>query len=403
MPDAVPTAGRRVCVVTGTRAEYGLMHHLINAINDANDLTLQLVVTGMHLSPEFGLTYRQIESDGHRIDRKVEMLLSADTPSAITKSTGLGMIGLADAMAELSPDLMVILGDRFEILAAAVAAMHARVPIAHLHGGETTEGATDEGIRHAVTKLSHLHFVAAEEYRRRVIQLGESPDRVFHVGGLGVDAIARTERLSRGDLSNQLGLDLSGRYLLVAYHPVTLEQETAADQFDELTEALESLPADFRFVITEPNADADGRVIIERIAAFVARHPERAASFQSLGRVRYWSAMEFCAAVVGNSSSGLLEAPTFGIPTVDIGDRQRGRLRADSVLGCPPDRKSIADALDRALSDEFKRHCGDVTNPYGRPDTVGRILTVLRETVLNEALLKKHFHDLPLGGSTVNP
>lgn len=383
---------RRICVLTGTRAEYGLLRWVMQEIQAAKELELQVIATGMHLSPEFGLTYREIESDGFRIDRKVEMLVSADTPTAIAKSMGLGLMGISVALAELQPDVLVVLGDRFELLSAAAAAMVARIPVAHLHGGEATEGLVDEPIRHSVTKMSHLHFVAAEEYRKRVIQLGEDPERVFLVGGLGVDGINRLELLSREELERSLGTSLCDRSLLVTFHPTTLEEGTAAGQVKELIAALDEL-SDVQLIFTMPNADTDGRVISESIEQFVAGH-SNAQCYTSLGHLRYLSCMRHVSGVVGNSSSGLIEAPALRKGSVNIGDRQRGRLKADSVIDCEPNRRDIRRAMAQLFSPEFQSTLDSVVNPYGDGGASQRVVDVLK-TVSLENILKKHFFDLP--------
>lgn len=383
---------RRVCVVTGTRAEFGLLQRLMGLIQDHEALELQVIATGMHLSPEFGLTYREIEAAGFSIDRKIECLLSADTSSAVAKSMGLGLIGFADAYAALQPDLLVVLGDRFEILSAVSAALVSRIPVAHLHGGETTEGAFDEGIRHAITKMSHLHFVAADEYRNRVIQLGEQPERVFQVGGLGVDNITRLPLLSREALEESLGCTLARRNLLITFHPVTLEQATSEQQMQELLAALAVLP-DTRLIFTLPNADTDSRVLIRMVQDFVATH-EQARAYTSLGQLRYLSLMREVDAVVGNSSSGLAEAPSFRIGTINIGDRQRGRLKADSVIDCPPEREAIGQALAQLYSEDFQTSLAGVRNPYGEGGAAEHILRVISDYPLDD-ILKKSFHDLP--------
>ncbi len=383
---------RKVCVVTGTRADYGCLRWLMEGIRQADGLELQIIATGMHLSPEFGLTYREIENDGFLIHRKVEMLLSSDTPSGIAKSMGLGMIGFADALEQLAPDLIVVLGDRFEIFAAAAAAMTARIPLVHLHGGETTEGAIDEAIRHAITKMAHLHCVAAEDYRRRVIQLGELPDRVFLVGGLGVDAIKRVPLLDKEALEAALDFKFGPRNLLVTFHPVTLEQSTAGEQLAELLQALESLE-DTHLIFTMPNADTDGRVLIGMIEDFVKRHP-RARAYPSLGQVRYLSCLQFVDAVVGNSSSGLAEVPSFRKGTINIGDRQRGRLKAASVIDCAPERQAIQQALKTLYSHEFQSALPGTRNPYGEGGASEKIIKILQEYPLGD-LLKKPFYNLP--------
>ncbi len=384
---------RRICVVTGTRAEYGLLRGVIDGIAKSSSLDLQLVATGMHLSPEFGLTYREIEGDGYAIDAKVEMLVSSDSAAGVAKSIGLGLIGFADVYGRLRPDAVVLLGDRFEILAAASAALVARIPVAHLHGGETTEGAFDEAIRHAVTKMSHLHFVAAAPYRQRVIQLGEHPSSVYLVGGLGVDAICRVPMLDRAALEAALGAPFSERNLLVTFHPETLESHSVEQQMDELLAALDAL-RDTQFIITLPNADNGGRTIIRRIEAFVASHPN-ARAYASLGQQRYLSCLRQVDAVVGNSSSGLTEAPSMGIATVNIGGRQRGRLRAASVIDCDVERHDILRAIETSYSSAFRTTLATVVNPYGDGGASSRIVHVLETTNLS-GVVKKAFHDLPV-------
>lgn len=384
---------RRICVVTGSRAEYGLLRWVIDGIAQSPALELQLVATGMHLSPEFGLTYREIEGDGHSLDAKVEMLLSSDSAAGVAKSIGLGLIGFADIFERLRPDMLLLLGDRFEILAAASAALVARIPIAHLHGGETTEGAFDESIRHAVTKMSHLHFVAAAPYRQRVIQLGEHPDRVHLVGGLGVDSIRRVSLLGRAELEASLDFAFGARNLLVTFHPATLEDQGAEQQMDELLSALDAL-RDTHLIITLPNADNGGRAIIRRIEAFVASHPN-ARAYASLGQQRYLSCLKQVDAVVGNSSSGLVEAPSMGIGTINIGDRQRGRLRAASVIDCKPERGDILRAIETSYSAAFRATLAAVVNPYGDGGASERIVQVLEAANLSD-MVKKSFHDLSL-------
>lgn len=386
------SARRKICVVTGSRAEYGLLQWLMRGIAAEPTLRLQVIATGMHLSPEFGLTWKRIEEDGFPIDRKVEMLLSSDTPTAVSKSMGLALGGLAEAYAGLQPDLLVLLGDRFEILSAATAAAVARIPVAHLHGGERTEGAFDEAFRHAITKMSHLHFTSTEEYRRRVIQLGEDPARVHNTGALGVDGVVKTKKLGRAEVEKELGCKFLAKNLLVTFHPVTLEGGTSESQFRGLLDALDALP-DTGLIFTKANADTDGRVINRLIDEFTAARPGRAVGHASLGQLRYLSALAQVDAVVGNSSSGIIEAPSFRIATVNIGARQRGRLRAPSVIDCDPSPESIAEACARALSPEFRSGLARVENPYGRGDAAERMLAILREP-LPENLLFKRFHDL---------
>ena len=383
---------RKICVITGTRAEYGLMRWVMQGIKDDPELTLQVIATGMHLSPEFGLTYREIENDGFQIDRKIEMLTSSDTPVGIAKSMGLGLIGFADALNELKPDLIVVLGDRFEIFAAVAAALVARIPVAHLHGGETTEGAFDEALRHSITKMSHLHFVAAEEYRRRVIQLGEQPKRVFLVGGLGVDNIKRLKLLDRAKLEASIDFKLGQKNLLITFHPVTLETATAADQMAELLAALANL-RDTQLIFTMPNADTDGRALIKMVEQFVAQHPN-ARAYTSLGQLRYLSCIALVDGVVGNSSSGLAEVPSFNKGTINVGDRQRGRLQAESVINCEPIRQSIEAALKRLYDADFQIGLRQVRNPYGEGGASEQVVSTIKHYAL-DGIAKKSFYDLP--------
>ncbi|EGW22464.1 UDP-N-acetylglucosamine 2-epimerase [Methylobacter tundripaludum] len=388
-------AKRKICAVTGSRAEYGLLYWLMKEIQDDSALELQIIVTGMHLSPEFGLTWKQVEQDGFIIHRKVEMLLSSDTPVGISKSIGLGVIGFADALECLQPDVLVVLGDRFEIFAACQAAMTHRIPIAHIHGGEITEGAVDDAIRHAITKMSHLHFTATESYRRRVIQLGEQPQRVFNAGAPGLDNIFRLQLLDKPQLEQAIGFKLGKRNLLVTFHPVTLENATAASQFGNLLKALDCFD-DSHIIFTQPNADADGRVIIDMIEQYRQRFPERIASFVSLGSLRYLSALKYMDAVVGNSSSGLIEAPAFKIGTINIGDRQKGRLCADSVIHCEPEVDAIVQAFNRLFSEKFQESLKTVENPYGNSGASAKIKELLKSQSL-DGLLKKSFYDLGNG------
>jgi len=382
---------KKICVVTGTRAEYGLLYWLMKEIDESSDLVLQVIVTGMHLSPEFGLTYRDVEID-FKIDKKIEMLLSSDTSIGISKSMGLAQISFAEAYAELHPDIVVLLGDRYEIFSAASAAMIARIPIAHLHGGETTEGAFDEAIRHAITKMSHLHFTAAEDYRNRVIQLGESPNRVFNVGGMGIENIKRLPLLSKAGFEEAINFKLANKNLLVTFHPVTLENSTTEGQFQNLLDALEKLQ-ETHVIFTKANSDTDGRVINQMIDNYVSNHPKSTIAFTSMGQLRYLSALQFMDAVVGNSSSGLLEAPSFKIVTINIGDRQKGRLKANSVIDCEPIKQSIGQAIETIYSERFKAALVEVTNPYGDGLASKKIVEILK-LVKPERLLKKSFYDL---------
>lgn len=383
---------RKICVVTGTRAEFGLLRWLMQEIQHEPELELQVLATGMHLSPEFGLTYREIEQAGFVINAKVEMLLSADTPTAVTKSMGLGLISYADAYERLAPDLIVVLGDRFEIFAATAAALIAGIPVAHLHGGETTEGAFDEAIRHSITKMSHLHFVAAEEYRCRVIQLGEQPERVFLVGGLGIDAIKRIELLDREMLEESLGIKFGPRNLLITFHPVTLEgQISSGQQMAELLAALGELD-DTHLLFTMPNADTGGRELAAMLNQFAATR-QNVRVYTSLGQLRYLSCMKYVDAVVGNSSSGLAEAPSMGIATINIGDRQKGRLSAGSVINCEPTQQSISEALSTVFDPSFRSTLTSTKNPYGSGGASERIAKIIKNHDLKN-LLKKSFFNL---------
>lgn len=383
---------RKICVVTGTRAEFGLLRWLMQQIQHEPELELQVLATGMHLSPEFGLTYREIEQAGFVINAKVEMLLSADTATAVTKSMGLGLISYADAYERLAPDLILVLGDRFEIFAATAAALIAGIPVAHLHGGETTEGAFDEAIRHSITKMSHLHFVAAEEYRRRVIQLGEQPERVFLVGGLGIDAIKRIKFLDREALEESLGFKFGPRNLLITYHPVTLEgQNSSEQQMAELLAALGELD-DTHLLFTMPNADTGGRDLAAMVNQFAATR-QNVRVYTSLGQLRYLSCMKHVDAVVGNSSSGLAEAPSMGIATINIGDRQKGRLSASSVINCEPTQQNISGALSTAFDPSFRSTLTSTKNPYGSGGASEKIVKIIKNHDLKN-LLKKSFFNL---------
>jgi GDP/UDP-N,N'-diacetylbacillosamine 2-epimerase (hydrolysing) len=383
---------RKICIVTGTRAEYGLLRWIIQFIKDDSELELHLVATGMHLSPEFGLTYKAIIEDGFTISKKIEVLLSSDSPVGLSKSIGLGMISFAECFAELNPDIILVLGDRFEIFSAVASAMVSRIPIAHIHGGESTEGLIDESIRHSITKMSHIHFTATEEYRSRVIQLGESPDRVFNTGTPGLDNIENIKLLSKKEFEKSIDFNIGDNCFLITFHPVTLETGTASDQFDELISALDSFP-NYKLIFTMPNADTEGRVIIEKIQKFVLKNSGRAVAFISLGQLRYLSALKHVKMVIGNSSSGLAEVPSFKIPTVNIGDRQKGRIRANSVIDSTPEKNNIIRAINLGLSMEFQEVLKKVENPYGSPGASRKIVCLLKTIDLTD-ILKKKFYNL---------
>ena len=382
---------RKICVVTGTRAEYGLLYWLLKEIEADDDLRLQIVATGMHLSPEFGLTYKEIEKD-FKIDKKIDMLLSSDTAIGISKSMGLAQISFSEAYDSLKPDIVVVLGDRYEIFSAASAAMVARIPMAHIHGGETTEGAFDEAIRHSITKMSHLHFTATDEYRNRVIQLGEHPCRVFNVGGMGIENIKRLKLLNKEEFEESIKFKLNKKNILVTFHPVTLENNTAEEQFQELLNAIDKLE-DTNIIFTKANSDTDGRVINSMIDEYVSKNKDKSIYFTSLGQLRYLSALQHVNAVVGNSSSGLAEAPSFKIATINIGDRQKGRVKASSVVDCEPNRKSILKAFGRIYSDKFQQNLKNTINPYGNELASKKIVEIIKKTDLT-SILKKSFYDL---------
>jgi len=384
---------RKICVVTGTRAEYGLLYWFMKEVEADSELELQIIVTGMHLSPEFGLTYKEIEKD-FRIDKKIEMLLSSDTSVGISKSMGLAQISFAEAYEELKPDIVVVLGDRYEIFSAVSAAMIARVPIAHLHGGETTEGAFDESIRHSITKMSHLHFTATDEYKNRVIQLGEHPNRVFNVGGMGIENIKRLKLLTKDEFEKSIDFKLNSKIILVTFHPVTLETSTAKEQFQALLDAIDKLN-DTNIIFTKANSDTDGRVINQMIDEFVAKNSYKSVCFTSLGQLRYLSALQFVDAMLGNSSSGLAEAPSFKIGTINIGDRQKGRIKASSVIDCEPNKVEIINAFKKLYSSEFRELLKDVQNPYGDGCASMKIIKEIKKVDLNH-ILKKTFYNLEI-------
>lgn len=384
---------KKICVVTGTRAEYGLLLPLLNKIENSADFTLQLVVTGMHLSPEFGLTYHFIEKDGFKIDEKVEILLSSDTSIGISKSMGLGMISFSECFERLQPDMVILLGDRYETFVAATVASVAKIPIAHLHGGETTEGAFDESFRHSITKMSWLHFTSTEEHRRRVIQLGEAPERVFNVGAIGIENIRKMRLMNKDELEDSLEMKFKKRLLLVTFHPVTLENATSEIQFKNLLAALETLE-NTTIIFTKANSDTDGRIINKMIDNYTNKHNENVLAFTSMGQLRYLSAIKFASAVIGNSSSGIIEAPSFRVPTVNIGDRQKGRMQAKSVINCKTDFASIKEAISLALSESFKNSIKTVINPYGDGYVSEKILKELEGAFNHKISLKKSFYDL---------
>lgn len=384
---------RKICVVTGTRAEYGLLSRLMKLIKDSPVTQLQIVVTNMHLSPKFGETYKEIVADGFTIDKKVPILNDADDSAKETvMSMSRALAGFAEAYDELKPDMLVVLGDRYEILAAATAALIMRIPIAHISGGDVTEGAYDDAIRHSITKMSHLHFPSTEEYRQRVIQLGEQPDRVFNVGATGVENVKKLPLMSQQEVEESIGFKIDRKTILVTYHPVTLGNRTAKDDINDFIAALQEREQ-LRVIFTMPNSDTGGQAMVDAINQFVDDNPERAKAYKSLGVRCYLSVMKYCGAVVGNSSSGLVEVPSFGIPTLNIGDRQKGRMAADSVLNCAADKSSILEGLDTIMSPELCEKAAKTQNPYDRPGTAQTIFNIISTYSLDQ-LNQKHFYDI---------
>lgn len=382
---------KSICVITATRAEYGLLKPLMDLVNQSKSFHLQVLVTGAHLSPEFGLTYKTIEKDGFRIDAKVEMLLSSDTPSGIVKSMGVGMIGFADAFQKLRPDALVILGDRYEILSAASAASVFKIPIIHLHGGEITEGAYDDAFRHAITKLSHIHFTSTDTHRERVIQLGEDPQYVHNVGAIGLDNIKNLQFKTQDELENELGFKFDKFNYLVTYHPETLSGTSSEDEFKILLEAIEK-EEDSLFIFTKANADTDGRVINTMIDEFVLNNPKSVKAFTSLGNLRFLSLLRLCDAIVGNSSSGIIEAPSLKIATINIGHRQKGRTQASSVVNCKLDYAEIKNAFLKVKDKAFSNLVKQTKNPYGDGNTAERIINILERVNWNNITTKRFHH-----------
>ena len=382
---------RKICIITGSRAEYGLLKPLLDEIKSDPDLSLQLIVTGMHLSPEFGLTFSEIEKDGFRIDNKIEILLSSDTATGTLKSMGLALMGFGEAYERLRPDIIVVLGDRFEIFSAAASALVSKIPVAHIHGGELTQGAFDDAFRHSITKMSHLHFTSTEEYRKRVIQLGEAPERVFNLGAIGLDNVKRLKLLSKKELENKLKFKFAKRNLLVTFHPVTLEK-TIEKQFKNLLTVLNELK-DTKIIFTKTNADPGGMTINRLIDEYTLKNPRKAVSFVSMGQLNYLSTMQFVDAVMGNSSSGVVEAPSFKIGTINIGDRQEGRIKAESIIDCESTKESIKKALQKLYSSNFQEKLKNIVNPYGDGNTARRIVKVLKAYDIRN-ILKKTFYDI---------
>lgn len=384
---------KKISILTASRAEYGLLKPIINKLNRQNEFEVYIVVTGAHLSPEFGFTYNEIIHDGNIIHEKIEILLSSDSPTSISKSMGLAMISFAEYFERLKPDMLLVLGDRYETLAVCIAAMNQKIPIAHLYGGETTQGALDESIRHAITKLSYLHFTSTQDYRKRVIQLGEHPDRVFCIGAMGIENIYNQKLMSKQELESSINFDLKAPYALITFHPVTLEDSSSEEQFQALLNVCKK-HQNMSFIFTKANADSDGRIINKLIDNYIQEN-ENAIAFTSLGLTRYLSALKYCEMVIGNSSSGLIEAPSFGIPTINIGDRQKGRLQAESVINCLPKTKEIDMAIKIASSQSFKQKVKNIVNPYGDGKSSDKVVEILKKFLLGKHIkLKKVFYDI---------
>lgn len=390
---------RKVCIFTGTRAEYGLLKPLIDELKTNKSIELQMIISGMHLSPEFGLTYKEIEMQGISKVEKIEILLSSDTPVAISKSIGLGFISFSEALSRLKPDIFVGLGDRFELFSAVSTCLVLKIPVAHIHGGEETIGAIDNAFRHAITKMAHLHFTSTIEYKRRVIQLGENPERVFYVGAIGLDNIKKMKLLSKNELEKELNFEIKFPTILLSFHPVTLEENTSKKHFTEILKAIDNFK-DLKIIFTKTNSDTYGRIINKMIDDYVKKNPEKAIVYESLGQLKYLSCMSYVDGIVGNSSSGIIEAPSFKIGTVNIGDRQKGRIKARSVIDCKPEEKEIVDAIKKILDVKFRKSLINLKNPYDLGD--GNLASKkISEVLLNfklDDLIKKEFYNLKIKG-----
>ena len=383
---------RKICIITGSRAEYGLLKPLLDEIKNDPDLSLHLIVTGMHLSPEFGLTFAEIEKEGFKIDNKIEILLSSDTATGTLKAMGLALISLSEVYERLRPDIIVLLGDRFEIFCAAASALVSKIPVAHIHGGEVTEGAFDDAFRHSITKMSHLHFTSTEEYKKRVIQLGESPDRVFNVGAIGLDNIRKMRLLTKKELEKELKFKFGKRNLLVTYHPATLSTLNTRKQFSSLLDTINELE-NTKIIFTKSNADPGGKIINEMIDKFVFENDQKAVVFTSMGQLKYLSTMQFVDAVVGNSSSGIIEAPSFKIGTINIGDRQKGRIKAKSIIDCEATRESIKEAFKQLYEKDFQMNLINIINPHGDGNAAENIKKILKTCNITN-IMEKQFYNV---------
>ena len=383
---------KKICVVTGTRAEYGLLYWFMKAIKNDKSLHLQIIVTGSHLMAEHGNTYKVIIKDGFKIDRKISILSSSDKPENISESTGVALKGFGNAYKRLRPDLVVLLGDRFELLSAAFAANISNIPIAHMHGGEITRGAFDDAIRHSITKMSHIHFTATNEYKKRVIQLGENPSNVHLVGGMGIENIKKLKLYKKEELEKILKINFSKKNLLITYHPVTLENSETESQIVSLLKALDNFK-DINFIFTQTNADTNGRIIRKKINEFIKKNNKRSIMIKSMGQKFFLSTLKYVDGIIGNSSSGLLEAPSFKIGTINIGDRQTGRVKSKSIIDCDNSKKSIISSINKLYSSEFKKVLYRVKNPYDRGSASKKCVMIIKKTRLKN-ILKKNFYDI---------
>lgn len=383
---------KKIIILTATRAEYGLLAPIIKKLKKESGIEVKVVATGAHLSPEFGMTVDEIQKDGITVDKKIEILLSSDSTIAVSKAMGLALISFSEYFNEEDPDALIVLGDRYETLAVCIAALNERIPIIHLHGGEATEGAIDEAVRNAITKLSYLHFTSTEEYRKRVIQMGEEPARVFNVGAMGVENAMHTNTLTKEELEASLGCKLEN-YAVLTFHPVTLEEHTAKSQIKALMDAISKYP-NITFICTKANADMEGRLVNKCIDEYSKKY-DNIKLFASLGMRRYMSALKYAKFVVGNSSSGIIEVPSFHIPTINIGDRQKGRIQAETVINCKPEKESIVKAIDMALSDDFNNNIKSIINPYGDGRTSYKVVEHIKDLIINENIgIKKKFYDI---------
>jgi GDP/UDP-N,N'-diacetylbacillosamine 2-epimerase (hydrolysing) len=384
---------KKIAVVTGTRAEYGILRYVIKYLKESNFLDLHLIVTGMHLSHEFGNTYKEIENDGILINDKVEILLSGDSPTSISKSIALGIISFSEIFERIKPNILLVLGDRFEIISASIAATVSKIPIAHIHGGESTEGVIDEPFRHSITKMSHLHFTCSEIYKERVIQLGENPNYVYNFGSPAIDNIYNLKLIDKKEIEKLINFEISDKCFVITFHPVTLENSSAENQFSELLLGLKKFK-NYKLIFTYPNADTEGRIIIKMIEEFIRNNPYQSISFKSLGQIKYFSILKYSTLVIGNSSSGLIEVPSFRIPTINIGDRQKGRIKAKSVIDCLPNKESIEQAINKGISKHFQEGLKELKNPYGEKGSSKKIVKQLENVNIDKDFLKKKFYNL---------